>query len=107
MSLIEQDLGAIKKLVDNSNSRLFKRIDELDDTLSMQMEHGLQEVRDQVDGLRGEVSELRDQVGGLRGEVDGVKQVVERTERVLLDEVDHNNKQDKAILKIRKTLHAV
>ncbi|MEK7059567.1 MAG: hypothetical protein AAB971_02315 [Patescibacteria group bacterium] len=118
MSLTRQDLNAIQRLIDNSCNRLetslIKRIDELDDTLSMQMEHGLQEVRDQVNGLRSEmgglrseVDGLRSEVGELRSEVGDVKQVVQRTERVLLDEVDRNNQRDKAILKMRKSLHAV
>lgn len=52
MSLTKQDLAAIEKLIKASNDsleeRLMARIDDLDDMLSMQTEHGLQEVRDQV-----------------------------------------------------------
>ena len=55
MSLTTNDLKSIKDIVDTSANRLevsfIKRIDELDDTLSMQMEHGLQEIHDTVNRI--------------------------------------------------------
>ena len=98
MSLTNDDLRAVKNLIDGSidervlpmfgklESRLTKRIDDLDDSLSMQMENGLQEVRDQI---------------------SSVKETVERIERVQLVEIDRNNQQDQTIAKMRRALQAV
>ncbi len=62
MSLTKQDLASIEKLFKTSNDgleeRLIARIDDLDDVLSMQVEHGLQEVRDHV----GAVKEVVDRI---------------------------------------------
>lgn len=89
MSLTTSDLKSIKDIVDtsvsSSEARLIKRIDDLDDTLSMQVEHGLQEVRDQV------------------GEV---KQIVNRIEKVQLREMIRVDGHETSIVNIRKSLHA-
>jgi hypothetical protein len=61
------------------------RIDDLDDALSMQMEHGLQEVRDDISSLR---------------------EVVDRIDHVQQAEVARNDRQDADIKHIRKNLHA-
>ncbi|MEK7594643.1 MAG: hypothetical protein AAB436_03335 [Patescibacteria group bacterium] len=82
MTLTKQDLQAIKSIVDES-------VDES----KIQTAAGFAELHDKFDYLEAEVSE--------------VKQIVQRTERVLLNEVDRNNQQDKALLKIRNTLRAV
>lgn len=89
MSLTTSDLKSIKDIVDTSANRLevsfIKRIDELDDTLSMQMEQGLQEVRDQV---------------------SEVKQIVNRIENVQLREITRVDGHETSIVNIRKALHA-
>lgn len=55
MSLTSSDLKSIKDIVDTSvnasETGLIKRIDGLDVTLSMQMGHGLQEIRDTVNRI--------------------------------------------------------
>lgn len=78
MSLTISDLKSIKDIVYTSENRLIKRIDELDDTLSMQMEHGLQEIRDTVN----------------------------RIEKVQLRYIVRVEDHDLSINHIRKTLHA-
>lgn len=77
--------------------RLVARIDNLDDTLSMQMEHGLQEVRDQVTDVDKRLS----------GEISEIKRTVQRIDRVQQAELERNDRQDAAIYQIRKNLHAV
>jgi hypothetical protein len=90
MSLTKQDLAAIEKLIKTfSNTledRLTARVDDLDDTLSMQTENGLQEVRDQV---------------------SAVKEVVDRIDRVQHTELERSDRQETAISQIRKSLRAV
>jgi hypothetical protein len=86
MSLTKQDLTAIEKLIEASESRMITRIDDLDDVLSLQTEHGLQEVRDQI---------------------ADVKEVVDRIARVQQAELERDDQQDAAINQIRQKLHAV
>jgi DnaJ-domain-containing protein 1 len=87
MSLTKQDLTAIEKLIQSSSdgleSRLIARIDDFDDTLSIQMEHGLLEIRD---------------------DISSVKVVVDRIDRVQQAEITRNDKQDADIKQIRKSL---
>ena len=85
MGLTKQDLAAIERLIEASESRLIARIDDLDDVLSLQTEHGLQEIRDQL---------------------SDVKEVVDRIESVQQAELERNDRQDFAIKQIRKSLHA-
>ena len=89
MSLTRNDLKSIKDIVDTSVSasetRLIKRIDELDDTLSIQMENGLQEVRDQI---------------------FEVQKTVNRMEKVQLREIIRVDGHETSIINIRKSLHA-
>lgn len=89
MSLTKQDLNAIGKLLEASigasESRLIARIDDLDDVLSLQMERGLQEVRN---------------------DIGSVKSIVDRIDRVQQAELTRNDRQDEDIKKIRKTLRA-
>lgn len=97
MSLTNQDLTAIKRLIDTANARLetrlIKRIDELDDTLSLQTAAGFNEVHKRINGLSTKLSH--------------VEQTVGRIERVQQAELERNDKQDLGIQKIRETLHAV
>lgn len=76
------------------------RIDDLDDVLSMQMEHGLQEVRDQLTATNGQLSHVS-------REVSSIKETVSRIERVQQAELERNDRQDEAIKQLRKNLHAV
>lgn len=97
-TLTQDDLAAIGELIDDRvpkimaeplmsmENRLLARIDDFDDVLSMQMERGLQEVRDQV---------------------SAVKRVVDRIDQVQQAELARNDHQDEAIKKLRKNLHAV
>jgi hypothetical protein len=89
MSLTKQDLNAIGKLIEASEhrleNRLIARIDELDDVLSLQMERGLQEIRD---------------------DIHAVKSVVDRIDRVQQAEIIRNDRQDSDIKKMRKALHS-
>ncbi|MGH7193824.1 MAG: hypothetical protein ACREJM_09865 [Candidatus Saccharimonadales bacterium] len=89
MSLTKQDLGAIGKLIEASGrrleNRLVARIDDLDDVLSLQVERGLQEVREDISAL---------------------KTVVDRIDQVQQTELARNDRRDADIKKIRKTLHA-
>ncbi len=89
MSLTDQDLVAIKRLLDIANqrleTRLIKRIEELDDTLMIQTENGLQAIRDQV--------------GKVQATVDQIK-------RAQQAEQERNDRQDNGIKRIRKALHA-
>lgn len=97
MTLTKDDLAAIRTMIGDminhsSNSletrleaKLVARIDELDDRLSMQTEHGLQEVRDQI---------------------QSVKEVVDRIDRVQQAELERNDRQDATIHQMRKSLHA-
>ncbi len=82
MSLTSSDLNQIKEIVETSalatENRVIKRIDELDDSLSMQMEHGLQEIRDTVN----------------------------RIEKVQMKEVIRAENHELAINHIRNTLHS-
>lgn len=85
MTLTKADLTAITGLIEASETRMIARIDDLDDTLSMQTERGLQEVRDQV---------------------VAVKVVVDRIDGVQQAELERNDRQDAAIHQIRDSLHA-
>lgn len=89
MTLSKDDLAAISAMISDSSNgleaKLVARIDELDDRLSMQTEHRLQEVRDQI---------------------QAVKEVVDRIDRVQQAELERNDRQDAAIRRIRKNLHA-
>ncbi len=62
MGLTSIDLNQIKEIVETSalatETRVIKRIDELDDTLSIQMENGLQEVRDQISEVQKTVNRM-------------------------------------------------
>lgn len=81
MSLTSNDLKSIKDIVYTSEIRLIKRIDELDDTLSIQMENGLQEVRDEL------------------------RVTADRIEKVQLRETIRVDEQGISISHIRKALH--
>lgn len=89
MSLTNNDLRSIKDIVDLSANRLkssfIKRIDELYDTLSIEMENGLQEVRDQI---------------------TEVQNTVDRIEKVQLREIIRVDGYETSIVNIRKALYA-
>ena len=89
MSLTKTDLNQIKEIVETSahatENRVIKRINELDDTLSIQMENGLQEVRDQI---------------------FEVQKTVNRMEKVQLREIIRVDGHETSIINIRKSLHA-
>lgn len=82
MSLTTGDLKSIKDIVHSSETRLIKRIDELDDTLSIQMENGLQEVRDEL------------------------RATADRIEKVQLREAIRMDEHGISISQIRKALHS-
>jgi hypothetical protein len=108
-TLTKDDLAAIGELIDDRvpkimaepllsmENRLVARIDDLDDVLSLQMEHGLPEVHDQLASV----------AAGLSSEISEVKTVVDRIDRVQQTELARNDHQDEAIKKLRKNLHAV
>lgn len=109
MTLTKDDLSAIAGLIDDRvpkimtepllamENRLLARINDLDDVLSLHMEHGLQEVRNQVATV----------YSNLDNELCEVKKVVDRIDRVQQAELARNDHQDEAIKKLRENLHSV
>jgi hypothetical protein len=103
-TLTEGDLVAIGRVVDEKldprleefENRLMARIDDLDDTLSIQMEYGLQEVRDQLAAVHSKLS----------GEIAKVKVVADRIDHAQQAELSRNDRQDEDLKRIRKNLHA-
>lgn len=104
MTLTEDDLAAIKKMVgtmindsnDSLEARLIARIDDLDDALSVQTERGLQEIRDQLAAVDGRLS----------GGIAAIKETVLRIDHVQQAELERDDRQDAAIHQIRESLHA-
>jgi radical SAM superfamily enzyme len=97
MSLTKDDLKAIQNIIDTRvpiiiDERVQPILEEFEERLKIQMETGLQEVRNQVSNLQASVNRI--------------EVTVDSIERVQQAELERNDKQDVAIKKIRKALHA-
>jgi predicted nuclease with TOPRIM domain len=128
MSLTKGDLQAIKDLFDLSfDERVPPMFDQFEERLKIQIEAGLQEIRDRVDGLDDRFSGLENRFERLENRVDGlenkfaglehkvngiqitvnrIETTVDSIERVQHVELERNDKQDAAIKKMHKALHA-
>lgn len=78
MSLTKDDLQAIRDIIDS-------RFEDFEERLKISMEQGLQETRDHADRIEASVNRL---------------------EASQHSEIERNDNQDAAIVKMRKALHA-
>src|SRR5687767_5915701 len=94
MSLTKEDLSAIQQLIEASErrleQRLIARIDELDETISLQTAKGFDEVHTRIDKVKAELSE--------------VKHTVKRIEHVQQKEIKRVDQHDATIKHIRTVL---
>jgi|GEM_PF-3170915 len=60
----------VQPMLDGLEARVIQRIDDLDDALSLQMEHGLQEVRDQISVLADTVGRIEMQQRAMVAQLD-------------------------------------
>lgn len=125
MSLTKSDLLAIKGLIQDSERRTIQRIDQLDDTLSMQMANGLSEVHEKIDevkydlegvktdlqGVKTDLENVKTDLEGVKTDLEGVKtdlddvkQTVGRIERVQRAEIERSDEQSKTITAIKRKL---
>lgn len=101
MSLTQDDLRAIQHLIETSEQHLeqrllpviLARIDELDNTLSIQTAKGFEEVHTRIDKIELELTE--------------VKNTVKRIEKVQQKEIKRTDRHDAAIKHIRAVLRTV
>lgn len=103
MSLTKNDLKAIENIVD-------KLIDESKQHTAA----GLAELHGKFDNLKTdftdlkvEITSIHNEIGEIHNELNGVTHIVQRIERMQLNEIDRTNRQEKTVAKIRKTLRAV
>lgn len=82
MSLTSGDLRAINRLITSSEKRMIQRINELDDTLSIQMAAGLEELHDKFNSLSDKLDKTNDAVGR-----------IERRQQAEIDRVDRQGNE--------------
>lgn len=115
MSLTKGDLKAIQSIIDTRvpviideriPAIILPMFDQFEERLKIQIEAGLQEVRDQVNGLEDKFNSLEAKLNGVQATVSRIEVTVGSIERVHYAELERNDRQDVAIQKIRKALHA-
>lgn len=93
MSLTPADLQAIGKLIKQTEKRMIRRVDKLDDVLSLQMAAGL--------------GELHDKFNELSDKQDRTNDTIERIERRQLAEIDRTDRQGNDLTRLKQKVGLV
>lgn len=109
MVLTKNDLAAIGTLIEASEMRLenrvIARIDDLDDVLSLQMEQGLQEVRNQITAVD---KRLSNEIAKLGNELAAVDERLGKELAAVDERLSKEMGEVKYIVsRIRQNMHAV